>query len=416
MKLYEHEAKLVFADEGITIPKRFGLVDRASAAGKVRLAGMAMAKAQVLVGGRGKAGGIKKVNPESARQAICDILAMDIKGNAVASVLVEEALEYTAAFYLGITVDPATYNNIMIASPAGGVDIEDVAKTQPDKILRIEVPDNPMELPEEIAQKVGRFLDSSRAAELAEVAKKLYRTYQKYDCKLLEINPLLMTAKGPVAADAKMVVDDNAIHRQTALMEKLGITSKRHETAEPTTREKAARAAGFVYVDLLAEDAKREPNKIYAGLVPGGAGYGIFMIDEVTGIGREFGEVVPLNFMDSGGGPTRESVCQMFDLLMDHPLVDIIITSRFGGISSCDSFIKGLIDCLRNRRAEKKRIVPVSGRMVGTDLAAARAYLENARRDTPAALEPLEMLVGNQVIMAEVIRKAIAKHVESKRK
>ena len=113
---------------------------------------------------------------------------------------------------------------------------------------------------------------------------------------------------------------------------------------------------------------------------------------------------MPVNFMDSGGGPSRQGVAEMFSLLMDYPLVDVIITSRFGGISSCDVFIRGLIDCLRQRAAAKKRIVPVYGRMVGTDLAAARAYLDQARQQTPKELAPLSMVVGNKKIMAEVIK------------
>jgi succinyl-CoA synthetase beta subunit len=145
------------------------------------------------------------------------------------------------------------------------------------------------------------------------------------------------------------------------------------------------------------------------GLVPGGAGYGIFAIDEVQNVGDEFlgGQAVPVNFMDSGGGPSQQTVSEMFALLMDYELVDVIITSRFGGISSCDVFIKGLVDCLRERHAARQRVVPVYGRMVGTDLAAGRAYLEAARQQTPEELAALSMVVGNRQIMAEVIREAL---------
>jgi succinyl-CoA synthetase beta subunit len=124
------------------------------------------------------------------------------------------------------------------------------------------------------------------------------------------------------------------------------------------------------------------------------------------------GRVVPLNFMDSGGGPSVATVKEMFALLMDHPLIDIIISSRFGGISSCDVYIRGLVECLRERASESQRVVPVYGRMVGTDLAAARAFLEIARRETSTQLLPLSMVVGNPGIMASVIREAIQDFAE----
>jgi succinyl-CoA synthetase beta subunit len=419
MRLYEHEAKLVLSDAGVRTPRSFGLVKTVG-----RLAGPvgrkvrypAMVKAQVLIGGRGKAGGIKKVTTAAqATTAARKILGLSIGGYPVAGCLLEEAVEHSAACYLGITGNPATGNTVVMASAAGGVDIEQVARTTPDAIVRIELPDNPGSLPRSEAAKIAKFLTADAAvdgkwgAALAETASKLYGVYQSCDCKVVEINPLLITPDELVAADAKMVLDDNALYRQSKLFERLKITAKRHEVAEPTARERCATGEGFAYVDLLAEDAGRQPGKIYVGLVPGGAGYGIFSIDETTGIGESFfeGKAVPVNFMDSGGGPSRQGVAKMFSLLMDYPLVDVIVTSRFGGISSCDVFIRGLIDCLRERAAKRKRVVPIYGRMVGTDLPAARAYLESARQQTPDALEPLSMIVGNRKIMADVIREGL---------
>jgi succinyl-CoA synthetase beta subunit len=377
-----------------------------------------MVKAQVLVGGRGKAGGVRQASSEEeAVAAAREILGMRIKGYPVESVLVEAAVEHAAACYLAVAVNPYTFNVVVLASAAGGVDIEEVAKGRPEAILRLELADSPGELPAEDARRVGEFLARELGAEsggklagqFAEAAARLYAAFQERDCKLAEINPLLVTPSGVLAADAKVVLDENALYRQRELLERLGIKGQRHEVAEPTERERRAAAAGFAYVDLLPEGAGRQPGKTYVGLVPGGAGYGIFSIDEVGNIGDEFfgGRVVPVNFMDSGGGPSREAVMDMFALLMDHPLVDLIITSRFGGISSCDIFIRGLVDCLRERAASGQRVVPVYGRMVGTDLAAARAFLEGARQQTPAELEPLAMVVGNRQIMAEVIREAL---------
>lgn len=403
MRLYEHEAKRVLDEAGFRTPQRFGVLRSPDGLATCKVRFPAMIKAQVLIGGRSKAGGVQRVETEDeARDAVADILSQRIRGYAVESVLVEEALTFSRACYLGVTGNPATYNTVIIASASGGVDIEEIARTRPEAVLRLELPDNPETLPEDAAREVASFLD----ADLVGAVSMLYAAYQKHDCKMFEINPLLITDAGAAAADAKMVLDDNALYRQEALLRTLKITSKRHEVAEPTARERRAQQAGFPYVDLLQEDATSDPEKVYVGLVPGGAGYGIFSIDEVAGIGDAFFEsrVVPVNFMDSGGGPTLEGVAAMFSLLMDNPAVDIIITSRFGGISSCDVFIRGLVRCLRERRSAKKRILPVYGRMVGTDLAAARTFLETAERETPEDLKPLSMVVGNRKIMADVIR------------
>jgi succinyl-CoA synthetase beta subunit len=420
VRLYEHEAKRVLADQGVRIPHRYGLVSTPAAFDRLKVRCPVMVKAQVLIGGRGKAGGICRVGSgDEARSAVSRILSMRIGGCEVRSVLVEEALESSAACYLGVTMNPASFNTVVIAGTSGGVDIEEAARTRPESILRVELPENPETLPGESARRLASFLAGSgpgaTALEppLAEVASEIYAAYRKHDGTVLEVNPLLITSRGPVAADAKMVIDDNALYRQGELLVRLRIAGKRHEDAESTDRERRASAAGFPYVDLLPKDAPRRPGKVYVALVPGGAGYGIFAVDEVTGIGEKFfgGRIVPVNFMDSGGGPTREGVAEMFSLLMDWPLVDLIITSRFGGISSCDVFIRGLVDCLRRRRSLKKRVVPVYGRMVGTDLSSARAFLESARRETPEALSELSMVVGNREIMAEVIRAGLADYL-----
>jgi succinyl-CoA synthetase beta subunit len=419
MRLYEHEAKQVLAAEGLPVPQRWGLLRTAQALNRLQIKQYpVMVKAQVLVGGRGKAGGVRRAaSEEEACAAARDILGLRIKGYPVEGVLVEAAAEAAAACYLAVTVNPYSGNVLVLASAAGGVDIEELARERPEAVLRLEFPENPAELPAGAARQVGEFLARGVGAgygeklprQCAAAAAQLYAAFQKNDCLLAEVNPLLVTADGVLAADAKIVLDENALYRQSGLLGRLGIQGKRHEVAEPTARERRAASAGFAYVDLLSEDHRREPGKIYVGLVPGGAGYGIFAIDEVKNVGDEFlgGLAVPVNFMDSGGGPSQGAVSEMFALLMDHELVDVILTSRFGGISSCDVFIRGLVDGLRERHAAGKRVVPVYGRMVGTDLAAGRAYLEAARQQTPEELAALSMVVGNRQIMAEVIREAL---------
>ncbi|MGZ5479134.1 MAG: ATP-grasp domain-containing protein [Candidatus Aminicenantales bacterium] len=418
MRLYENEAKTLFAAEGIPIPKPLGIIGRAEELdGRKDISSPVMLKSLVLIGGRGKAGGIRKAAGAAEAAAMAgEMLGRKIRGYAVERLLLEEVVsEAGGACYAGVTMNPADFNVTVIVSPSGGVDIEQVARDAPARVLSVELPGNDKTLPEAEASRLAGFLASGlpggkeQAAGLKDVLSRLYALFQKYDCKVAEINPLLVTANGPVAADAKIVLDDNGLFRQSELFRLLGLSEVRHDVSEQTRNELRARAAGFRYVDLLPEDHVKDPGRLYAGLVPGGAGYGIFSIDEVTNIGDRFfgGRVVPVNFMDSGGGPTVGMVAEMFHLLMDNDVVDIVITSRFGGISSCDVFIRGLISCLRERRAAGRRVVPVFGRMVGTDLPSAREFLERARQETPKELADLHITVGNRTIMAEVIREGI---------
>ncbi len=414
MRLYESEAKQIFAREGIPVPRAYGVIRSPGELDGLDIEFPVMLKSLVLIGGRGKAGGIKKVHTmEEARAAAEELFRLEIKGFPVERVLVEALAEDMGAAYLGVTTDPGTYDVVLIASPSGGVDIETVARETPEKILKLTLPDNDMELPDDVAAKAAAFVgdglgaDDTQRQAMDGILRKLYHVFQAYDCKVAEINPMLMGKDGAVAADAKIVLDDNALYRHRDLFELLGIKEKRHDVAEPTANELKAMEYGFPYVDLLPEDHEKDPSKVYVGIVPGGAGYGIFSIDEVVNVGnRHFdGKLVPVNFMDSGGGPSLTKVANMFHLLMDYPLVDLIITSRFGGISSCDTFIRGLVTCLRERHEKGMRMVPVYGRMVGTDLPAAREFLARAKQETPEALADLTMVVGNQAIMYEVIRR-----------
>jgi succinyl-CoA synthetase beta subunit len=420
MRLYENEAKKLFNERGIPVPKQYGMIRSASEIDTLDADYPLVLKALVLVGGRGKAGAIKKAkNPSEAKAKAEEIFSLGVKGYRVDSLLVEEAVQEIGACYVGVTMDPASFNNVVIVSSVGGVDVETVAKETPAAIHRTEVPGNENRLAtsfaRELAEKLIQELNPSArglvtTGQLAETISKVYNLYQEADTKICEINPLIITPKGPVAADAKIVLDDNALYRQARLLDSLGITEKRHDAAELTPNEKRAQGLGFKYVDLLSPNAAKDEGKIYVGLVPGGAGYGIFSIDEVANIGHRFFEdrAIPVNFMDSGGGPSQRQVAQMFHLLMDYEKVDLIVTSRFGGISSCDIFIRGLVDALRERRAQGKRIIPVFGRMVGTDLPSAREYLEKAKAETPEALKDSTIIVGNQRIMADVIKDAIS--------
>jgi len=423
MRLYENEAKKVFDKEGIPVPRQYGLVCRPDQIEKMNPEFPVMIKSLVLIGGRGKAGGIKKAGSlAEAEEKAGAMLGMNLRGYDVDILMLEQAVQEVGACYVGVTMNPATYNTIIMASASGGVDIETVARDNPDAIIKIELEQNEKELPDTVAEQITEFLcrDLPGGKECKNGIKKViasvYSTFQKYDCKVAEINPLIITPDGPVAADAKIVLDDNALFRHKELFTFLGIKGMRHDVSEPTENEKRARAAGFPYVDLLPEGTDKDPDKLYVGIVPGGAGYGIFSIDEVANVGERFfnGKVVPVNFMDSGGGPSRDKVAEMFHLLMDYDIVDLIITSRFGGISSCDTYIRGLIQCFRERFKDGRRIIPVYGRMVGTDLPSAREFLNKAKAETPEELKEMEIIVGNRTIMAEVIRQGVGEAMKRK--
>ncbi len=421
MKLYEHEAKKIFRQNGITIPKQYGIIKSIDKIEQLQLQFPSMVKASVLVGGRGKAGGVKKArNLDEANRFASDLLKLVIKDYPVEIVFFEEAVEEIKAIYLGVTMEPKSFNNMIIASPFGGVDIEEVATKQPELIFKQELQNNEKELPkiisEELADKLNQKLKlkDDLKNKLVQIIINLYNLYQKIDARLCEINPLIITDDDIVAADAKIVLDDNGLYRQGKLLESIDMTHKRHDVAEPTPNEIRSYENEFPYVDLLPYNPSKDKEKLYVGLVPGGAGYGILSIDEVANIGNQFfdGKVIPINFMDSGGGPPIDGVAEMFHLLMDYTLVDMIITSRFGGISSCDIFIRGLVLAFRERYKKKQRIIPVIGRMVGTDLPSAKKYLEQAIQETPDALKLMSIEVGNERIMADVIKDALTKGFE----
>ena len=429
MKLYEYEAKQIFEKFGLTVPKKIGIIENVSDLETLSLNFPIMIKAMVLIGGRGKAGGIKKVdNVEEARDSCSKMLGLTIHGYAIKKLLLEEAVNIKHEIYLSITTDPATFDLVIVASASGGVDIEEVAINKPEEIWKKTLRDNPKFLSDEIGYEAAKFL-VGRNPELISVKESLsaiiialFSAFQQSEAKICEINPLIVTDNNQlIAADAKFVLDDNSLYRQAPLLKSIGIDprSKRHDVSEQTKYEAQAYITGFPFLDLLddPENFQKEQDKLYVGLVPGGAGYGIFSIDEVVNVGNLYfdGKVIPINFMDSGGGPSLSRVADMFHLLMDHPVTDLIITSRFGGISSCDIFIQGLIMALRDRYISKRRMVPVFGRMVGTDLAAARAFLDKAKGESPEPLKDLHIVVGNQKIMADVIKEGIEYGFEIKK-
>ncbi len=429
MKLYEYEAKQIFEKFGLTIPKQIAVIETTEELEFSTLNFPIMIKAMVLIGGRGKAGGIKKAdNSDEAKQIVSEMLDLTIHGYPIDKLLLEEAVDIASEIYLSVTTDPATFDVVIVTSASGGIDIEEIARTKPEEIWKNTILDNSKVLPDSIAQEAVDFLIKKNPDlkavdnQLKTTISSLFSVFQQVEAKVCEINPLILTKNNKIiAADAKLVLDDNSLYRQASLLQSIDIDpqSKRHDVSEQTLFEAQAYKIGFPYLDLLdnPENFIKKDDILYVGLVPGGAGYGIFSIDEVVNLGNRYfdGKVVPINFMDSGGGPPLAKVADMFHLLMDHPATDIVITSRFGGISSCDIFIQGLIMALRDRFLANKRMIPVFGRMVGTDLAAAKSFYEKAKKETLEPLRDLHITIGNKKIMADIIRDGIEYGFEIKK-
>ena len=348
MRLYEYEAKKLFSQVGIPITT--GEVVRTKEEAKAfaeKLGKAVVLKAQILSGGRGKAGGVKFAqSPEEAEQKASELFASSIKGFRVEKILVDEKLEIEKEFYLGITLDRVNYKLVMLACSQGGVEIEEIARKDPGKIKKISVDVDQNFYPfwgNSVAGWLGAEGEGMKA--VSKIAVSLFKLFREYDAKLVEINPLILTREGKyVAADARMSVDDDALFRHPELAE-MGI-EKRHEEGEMTEREKLARQSGIPYLDLDGD----------VGMFPGGAGFGIMGNDFIHYFGGK-----PANFMDSGGGPTPERLAKMLILLDENPNVKAIFGARFGGISRCDDFAKGVVMFLKEHGLSKPMVLRMTG-------------------------------------------------------
>jgi succinyl-CoA synthetase beta subunit len=343
VKLYEFQAKEVFAREGIPIPRGRMVATAEEAAAVARELGRCVVKAQVHVGGRGKAGGIKLVNtPEEARAAAAALLGKPLKGLLVRYVLVEEALPIAAEYYLSVTIDRVPKRPVMIASAMGGVDIEEVAATTPERIARLEVDPafGPFDFEiRALCAQAGFAPEARRGA--AELARRLYQAFLRADASLAEINPLVLTERGElVAADAKFEVDDNALYRQQAL-------AAYKEESEEDPIEAEAHRRGVNYVRLQGD----------IGIIGNGAGLVMSTLDLVTRHGGR-----PANFLDIGGGARAEVVRQALSIVLMDPNVKGVLFNIFGGITRGDDVARGILEAVRTMDVR----VPMVVRMAGT--------------------------------------------------
>jgi succinyl-CoA synthetase beta subunit len=391
MRLYEFEAKHLMEKSNIPVPHSILINKPEEAAKAVEDLGKIALKAQALVGGRAKAGGILfALTPEEAVKKAETLLNMKIAGYGVHSVLAEKYMDIKKELYISVTIDRIRHQPVIIASSQGGIDIEEISKKHPDKVVKYHIPVGESPSPyvgREIAHQIG--LKGKKMTAVGSIINKMYNLFLKYDGKLLEINPLAVCDEGFFAADAVFNIDEDALYRHPDLKE-MGI-SVRHELGELTEREKKAQEYGFPYVDLDG----------YIGVFPGGAGFGIAAVDLIKQFGGE-----PANFMDSGGGPTVENMERMIGLLMDNPRVTGIFGARFGGISRCDLWAEAVIGYLKKRAGEGKKIKPMVMRMTGHMEKEAQDLFEKAKKDHPEWFEHVKVY-GIETPIEDVIQEAI---------
>ncbi len=375
MKLHEYQSKRLFAAHGVSIPSG----DVAATPQDARriaaeLGGPVVVKSQVLVGGRGKAGGIRLAQtPEEAEQVAAEILGMEIKGLPVHKVLLDEAADIQQEIYLGIVVDRANRRPVMMASSEGGVEIEEVARTNPQAIHKVTVdPFLGLRGYQTRALAKGIGLEGDHFRAFNRIAQGLYEAFLGYDASLAEINPLVVTGEGALlAVDGKMVLDDNALFRHPDLAEMRAVD-------EETTAEREARQAGLSYVQLDGE----------IGCMVNGAGLAMATMDII----KHFG-ATPANFLDIGGGAKAERVETALRLILEDPTVEAVLFNIFGGITRCDEVAKGILAAFE----EVKPTVPLVARLVGTNEEEGRALLESSDYELITA-----------TTLAEAAQKAVA--------
>ncbi|QYK50428.1 MAG: ADP-forming succinate--CoA ligase subunit beta [Anaerolineales bacterium] len=364
MKLHEFDSKKIFAQYGVPVPKG-KIAKTPKEAGEIakKLGGAVVVKAQVLVGGRGKAGGVKVVKTaKQAQDAAKQILGMDIKGLPVRKVLIDPAIGIASEIYLGITNDRAARQPVMIASAAGGVDIEEVAATNPEKIIRVHV--NPLLGLQDYNIRdlaVGIELDRNHWAAFHTICKGLWEAYKNSDATLAEINPLVITKDNELLAiDGKMLIDDNAIFRQPKL-------AKLRDMDEETPAETQARKSGLTYIQLDGE----------IGCMVNGAGLAMATMDIIKLFGGE-----PANFLDIGGGANAEKVAAALRIILQDKNVKAVLFNIFGGITRGDEVAKGILAALKTIKTD----VPMVVRLAGTNAAEGRALLADANMITAETL------------------------------
>lgn len=360
MKIHEYQARAIFRKYGLPVPPddiAYTPEEARSIAEKI--GGQVVVKAQVLVGGRGKAGGVKLANnPDEAFEKAKAILGMKIKGLTVEKVMVAKATDIAKEYYLGITFDRDRKKYVVIASPAGGVDIEQVAEESPEKIGKILIdPAYGLHQFEVREMLFGVGFEADVVPKAVGVIMKLYKALIDFDCSLIEVNPFVLAPDGAVwAIDAKINFDDSGLFRHPELKE-----MKESEDTDPIERE--AHARGLTYVRLEGGNV---------GIIGNGAGLVMATMDEVKRFGK--GIAKPANFLDIGGGARSEVVKNALEVVLMDPNVKTVLINVFGGITRCDEVAKGVLDAFNNVDVK----VPVTIRLEGTNAEQGREIIRGS--------------------------------------
>lgn len=357
MKVHEYQAKEIFKKYGIPTPKEKMCqnIDEVIIAAAKEIGIPCVIKAQVMVGGRGKAGGIKVAKNENELKDYAEkILSMEIKGIPVKKVLVSEAVSIVSEAYLGIINDRTTKKTVMMACKEGGVEIEEIAKQRPEAIYKVYA-DPLVGLMSHKAREIGLFLykEPKRAFECASITEKLYKLFIELDSSLAEINPLVVDTSGKlIALDAKLNFDDNGLYRHP------DVESMRDRESEDEN-ELLAREQDLSYVKLSGN----------IGCVVNGAGLAMATMDLVKHFGGE-----PANFLDIGGSSSPEKVKNALEILLKDKNVKVIFFNIFGGITRCDDVANGILQAKKDLNIKQ----PIIARLTGTNEDKAMEILKEA--------------------------------------
>jgi succinyl-CoA synthetase beta subunit len=387
MRLYEFEAKRLFRAHRLPVLDSV-VMDKNSMSALDKVVYPVVIKAQAFTGARGKAGLVQFANDrKEAESKINAILGKIHGGHKVDRVLVEKKVAVAKELYLAVLVDRLEHKPLIMTCQNGGIDIEAAAKKHSELILKYYLKPGDI-LPDFMSRMVANELgfQGSMLNKGAEIVARVYALFLRYECKIVEINPLVVTGTGGIyALDAKVDLDEDVMFRHPQLKE-MGITI-RHEVGELTEREKMAKQAGIPYVDLDGD----------IGVFPGGAGFGIAAIDLIEHYGGH-----PANFMDSGGAPTQEKLRAMLGLLLDNPRVKAIFGARFGGISRCDDWAKAVVQYVLDNKPDKPMIMRMAGNMEEEG----RRILEKAKEENPDFFRKIRIYAYDTPI-EEVIKETI---------
>ncbi len=363
MDLFEYQARDLFEKHGVPVLAAAIATtpDQAEAAARA-IGGKVVVKAQVKVGGRGKAGGVKlALDSASAREHASAILGMDIKGHEVRTVMIAAAAPIESEYYLAILLDRSNRTFLVMASVAGGMDIEEVAHTAPEKLAKI-----PVSAVDGISVAKAKEIVSAAqfphdvADQVSDVLLKLWELFQSEDATLVEVNPLVKTTDGTIIAlDGKITLDDNAQFRQPDHASLI-------DHAATNALEAAAAQKDLNYVKLDGQ----------VGIIGNGAGLVMSTLDVVAYAGKKYGGIRPANFLDIGGGASAQVMADGLSIILGDADVKSVFVNVFGGITSCDAVATGIVQALE--LLGPKATKPIVVRLDGNNVVAGRAILAQA--------------------------------------